>query len=128
MLTQVLPQAPGGQDFDRILVMPSGYMDPFYRHEYDGRTLEEGARRKQGFGFKDTTLVVLLGLPFINIPITQFPYESAVSGLTELLPGDIALVGPKGSEVALLQMVEEFLGAVKGLHASVQTGSVPFPN
>jgi len=36
MLDNILPQASGGQDFDKILVMPNGYMDPFYRHEYDG--------------------------------------------------------------------------------------------
>lgn len=48
MLTNVLPQASGGQDFGKILIMPNGYMDPFYRHECDGQTLEEGAWRKQG--------------------------------------------------------------------------------
>ncbi|KAH6621469.1 amidase signature domain-containing protein [Chaetomium sp. MPI-SDFR-AT-0129] len=127
MLTNIFPQASGGQDFDKILIMPNGYMDPFYRHEYDGRTLEEGAWRKQGFGFKDTTLVVLPGLPFFNIPITQFPYESSVSGLTEFLPGNIALAGSKGSEVALLEMVAELLSSSKDFHASVATGSVPFP-
>lgn len=36
MLTNVLPQPSTGQDFDKILMMPNGYMDPFYRHEYDG--------------------------------------------------------------------------------------------
>ncbi|KAK4201359.1 amidase [Triangularia verruculosa] len=127
ILTKILPQGQEGQDFDKILLLPNGYMDPFYSHEYDGRTLEEGAHRKQGFGFKDTTLAVLAGLPVFNIPITQFPYQSSVSRTTEFLPGNIALVGQQGSEVALLKMMARFLSSSKDLRDSVATGSVPFP-
>ncbi|KAK0660448.1 hypothetical protein QBC41DRAFT_236655 [Cercophora samala] len=127
MPNNILPQASEEQDFDKVMIMPSGYMDPFYRHEYDGSNYPLQAWRKQGFGFKDTTLVALPGLPLFNIPTTQFSYESSVSGLTEYLPGNIALVGPRGYEVALVQLVKGFLASSKDLHGSVATGSVPFP-
>ncbi|KAI0541264.1 amidase signature domain-containing protein [Xylaria digitata] len=78
MLNTILPQS-SNSDFSRILIMPNGYMDPFYRHEYHALTLEEGAHRKQGFGLKDSFVTALPDLPFFNVPIGQFPYESSVS-------------------------------------------------
>ena len=91
----LLPQPPKGRNFDKILVMPSGRFEPSYRNVYDGsvlprftnsnssglihcrQTLEEGARRKQGFGFKDQALSVLTGLPFFTIP-SNIPPSSLV--------------------------------------------------
>ncbi|OAQ72041.1 amidase [Pochonia chlamydosporia 170] len=128
MSSEILPPPIGGRDFDTILLMPNGYMDPFDRHQYDGSTLEEGARRKQGFGFKDSFVTALPGFPFFNVPVGQFPYKSLVSNRTEFLPINIAFMGPRGSEVALLQIIEEFLQSSPELHITVYTGSTPFPS
>ncbi|KAI0105657.1 amidase signature domain-containing protein [Nemania sp. FL0031] len=125
MLNTILPQS-YDSDFSKILIMPNGYMDPFYRHEYDARTLEEGAHRKQGFGFKDSFVTALPGLPFFNVPIGQFPYESSVSNRTEYLSTNIAFMGPRGSDYSLVQLLEEFLHSSPELHSSVGTGSTLF--
>ena len=77
------------------------------------RSLEEGASKKQGFGYKPNVMAVLAGLPFITIPCKpsssvhgqtlyshvpdgQYPYKSSVTGNIEYLPGAIAVVGAQG--------------------------------
>lgn len=125
MLSTILPQS-SDSDFSTILIMPNGYMDPFYRHQYDALSLEEGAHRKQGFGFKDSFVTALPGLPFFNVPIGQFPYESTVSNRTEYLSTNIAFMGPRGSDLSLVQVLEEFLHSSSELHHSVGTGSTLF--
>ncbi|KAI0815569.1 amidase signature domain-containing protein [Xylaria sp. FL0064] len=125
MLNVILPPS-SDNDFSKILIMPNGYMDPFYRHEYDARTLEDGAHRKQGFGFKNSFVTALPGLPFFNVPIGQFPYESSVSNRTEYLSTNIAFMGPRGSDHSLVQLLEEFLHSSPDLHSSVNTGNTLF--
>ncbi|KAI1351222.1 amidase signature domain-containing protein [Xylaria sp. FL0043] len=107
MLNTILPQS-SENDFSKILIMPNGYMDPFYRHEYDARTLEDSAHRKQGFGFKNSFVAALPGLPFFNVPIGQFPYESSIPNRAGYLSTNIAFMGPSD------------------LHSSVGTGSTLF--
>ncbi|CAI6084958.1 unnamed protein product [Clonostachys chloroleuca] len=109
-----------------ILIMPNGKTEELYRYRYDGRTLEEEAILKQGYGFKNSFLATLAGLPFFNVPVGQIPYISTVTETSEVIPGNIGLVGPKGSDIALLQLVEDFLDAAPGLHSRVMTGARAF--
>ncbi|CAH0044896.1 unnamed protein product [Clonostachys solani] len=124
-LQKIIPQnAPN--EMQSILIMPDGKMEELYRYHYDGRTLEEEAGLKQGYGFQDSFLATLSGLPFFNVPVGQIPYISTVTERSEVIPGNIGLVGPKGSDVALLQLVADFLDTAPGLHSSVMTGAKAF--
>ncbi|KAH8803379.1 amidase signature domain-containing protein [Xylogone sp. PMI_703] len=81
----------------------------------------------KGFGFRDQAISVLAGIPFFTIPIGQYPYFSTVTERKEWIPAAIAFIGPKGSEVAMLELLQDFLEHTPGLHDSVQTGSTAFP-
>ncbi|CAH0034483.1 unnamed protein product [Clonostachys rhizophaga] len=113
-------------EMQSILIMPNGKTEELYRYHYDGRTLEEEASLKQGYGFKNSFLATLAGLPFFNVPVGQIPYISTVTERSEVIPRNIGLVGPKGSDIALLQLVEDFLDAAPGLHSRVMTGARAF--
>ncbi|KAI0541582.1 hypothetical protein GGR58DRAFT_529263 [Xylaria digitata] len=123
----ILPQNNDSGNLGHILIMPSEYIDESYRHQYDGKTLEEGARGMQGFGFKDSLISILPGLPFFNVPFAQSPYQSTVTERTEYVPGNIGFVAPKGSDAAMLDLVAAFLDATPGLYSSVTTGATAFP-
>ncbi|VUC33773.1 unnamed protein product [Clonostachys rosea] len=125
VLRKIIPQN-ARNEAQSILIMPNGKMEELYRYHYDGRTLEEEASLKQGYGFKDNFLAILSGLPFFNVPVGQIPYVSTVTERSEVIPGNIGLIGPKGSDVALLQLVEKFLDSIPGLRSCVRTGTKAF--
>ncbi|KAH6872313.1 amidase signature domain-containing protein [Alternaria rosae] len=127
MRTAILPQPSDGKTLDKILIFPNGDTEPFDRHEYLKRSLEEGASKKQGFGYKPNVMAVLAGLPFFTIPYGQYPYKSAVTGNVEYLPGAIAVVGPQGSESAMLELLQEFLERTPEMRDTVLTGPTSFP-
>uniref|UniRef100_A0A8H7TVE2 Amidase domain-containing protein n=1 Tax=Bionectria ochroleuca TaxID=29856 RepID=A0A8H7TVE2_BIOOC len=95
VLQKIIPQN-GPSEKQSILIMPNGKTEELYRYHYDGRTLEEEASLKQGYGFKDSFLAILAGLPFFNVPVGQISYISTVTERSEVIPLKIGLVGPKG--------------------------------
>ncbi|CAI6336796.1 unnamed protein product [Periconia digitata] len=67
----------------------------------------------------------LAGLPQVIVPIGQYEYVSRITNALEKLPISVAVISARGSEIAILKFLEEFLKS-EHLPLSVETGRFAF--
>jgi len=75
--------------------------------------------------FDGIWLAPILGAPEISIPIGELEFHSRISGLDEYLPVVVSLLGPPGSDMALIHTARRVLEN-SGRPTSVKTGSRMF--
>ncbi|KAE8453575.1 hypothetical protein EG329_010436 [Mollisiaceae sp. DMI_Dod_QoI] len=103
-----------------IIVLPGGDPDIRFRHQ---KTPDHEYDMWQGFGFQNTTCSVLGGLPAVNVPVSQRLYRSKLDGEMVNQPMSIMVLGPRGSDIWLIQHLEEALPEHK---RNVRVGSDTF--
>lgn len=57
----------------------------------------------------------------------QSSYVSKITGQTEYLPVAIGIMGPRGSDSALADFIDDFLQSI-GMGEGVSTGSLAYPD
>ncbi|POS76042.1 hypothetical protein DHEL01_v205556 [Diaporthe helianthi] len=102
-----------------IMVLPAGIATQKYRDELpsEPEPLE---------GIDTRLLSPILGTPQIVVPFAQLPYKSRVTESTEYRPVSASLMGARGSDLALLRLIEEATQA-SGWRTNVDTGGRAFP-
>ncbi|KAF2124976.1 amidase signature enzyme [Dothidotthia symphoricarpi CBS 119687] len=90
---------------DSVLIFPISDVRPNYRDTYPGLSKEPST------GLRSTYLSPYLGAPELGIPIGHINYESRISGNIEYLPVAISLMGPPGSDLALIELTMNVLQA-----------------
>ncbi|KAF2676242.1 amidase signature enzyme [Lentithecium fluviatile CBS 122367] len=90
---------------DFIIILPISDVKPNYRDVYPGKP------NAAGTGLRTTYLSPYLGAPEIAIPIGHLQYASRISGNTESLPVAVSLLGPPGSDLALVRLAVDSLRA-----------------
>ncbi|KAL7928350.1 amidase signature domain-containing protein [Trichoderma chlorosporum] len=98
-----------------IMVWPFNPQEPQYRDSYPPLTPHVNWRWDVDY------TAPLAGLPQVIVPIGQFRYESRITGEPDFLPIAASIVGPPGSDIALLDFVSKFLQRTRGL-LSVKPG------
>ncbi|KAJ4357191.1 uncharacterized protein N0V89_001766 [Didymosphaeria variabile] len=93
---------------DTIIILPISQVKPNYR---DAFTSQIG--KKATTGLRTTYLSPYVGAPELAVPIGHLNFESRISGNTESLPVAVAVMGPPGSDMALVKLVLESLRASK---------------
>ncbi|KAG8164618.1 hypothetical protein KVR01_004893 [Diaporthe batatas] len=104
---------------DDIMVLPAIIAAQKYRDESpsEPEPLE---------GIDTRLLSPILGTPQIVVPFAQLPYKSRVTESLEYRPVSASLMGARGSDLALLRLVEEATQA-SGWRTNVDTGRRAFP-
>ncbi|KAL2275630.1 hypothetical protein FJTKL_01697 [Diaporthe vaccinii] len=112
----VMPLSSGSND---IMILPAGIAGQKYRDELpsEPESLE---------GIDTRLLSPILGTPQIIVPFAQLPYKSRVTESTEYRPVSVSLMGARGSDLALLRVVEDATQAA-GWRTNVDTGRRAFP-
>ena len=87
------------------------------------RPFEERARELQGFGFDLHQCSFLGGLPELVVPVGQYSLVSKTTGKKTYEPFCISIIGPRRSDLALLDVVSKVLPA---FGTSVLTGETAF--
>lgn len=59
--------------------------------------------------------------------VDQIPYDSKISGKEEQLPISVTVMGPEGSELALLKIIRDAFGRANW-PVELEVGPVAFPN
>ncbi|KAI0439741.1 amidase-like protein [Xylaria telfairii] len=105
-------------DDETILIVPRYRLD--YRDEYlpppESRSFE---------GFDSNLHASLSGVPNLIIPVGQCAFHSEISGKEEYFPVSLSIVAPKGKDIGLLSLVNDYLIA-NSLPTSVLTGCTAF--
>ncbi|KAF2804286.1 amidase signature enzyme [Mytilinidion resinicola] len=86
-----------------ILVLPLSDVKPNYRDVYPG------ANSTPRTGLRPTYLSAYLGAPELALPIGHIEYMSRISGNAESLPVAVSLMGPPGTDLALIQLTVDSL-------------------
>ncbi|KAL8647564.1 MAG: hypothetical protein Q9226_006377 [Calogaya cf. arnoldii] len=102
---------------DTIFVVPWSTGKPDYRDKYPG-----SAPGFTGIGFFIYSLSPYAGAPEIIVPVGQTSFISKITMHKEWLPAAIGIIGTKGSDVKLAELVRDVLGT----EASVETGPTAF--
>ncbi|KAK2611385.1 hypothetical protein N8I77_004725 [Diaporthe amygdali] len=102
-----------------VVILPSGIAEHKYRDEAPG---EPAAIE----GIDMRLLSPVLGTPQIVVPFAQNPYKSRVSESTEYKPISISLMGARGTDLALLRLVDEATRAA-GWRTNIDIGRRAFP-
>ena len=100
-----------------IVVLPIENMSPRYRDEARTHFVPEGV--------PNLFLSPILGAPEVVVPIAEVTYKSRVSGCDEWLPVAVSLMGVKGSDIELLELVAKCLEG-SGRPTAVRTGKRMF--
>ncbi|EHK41963.1 hypothetical protein TRIATDRAFT_322099 [Trichoderma atroviride IMI 206040] len=98
-----------------IMVWPFNPQEPQYRDNYPSLTPHVNWRWDVDY------TAPLAGLPQVIVPIGQFQYDSRITGEPDFLPIAASIVGPPGSDIALLDFISKFLQRTRGL-LSVKPG------
>ncbi|KAJ4423676.1 hypothetical protein N0V82_001699 [Gnomoniopsis sp. IMI 355080] len=104
---------------ETILMLPYGDAEPRYRNG----PRDEPSPLK---GINPTLLSSILGTPHLVVPVAQLPYQSLISGRTEYKPICVSVMGTRGSDLALVRLVEEALNSANW-QTNVDTGRYTFP-
>lgn len=109
-----------------ILVLPASPPELAYRNDDFTRTFGERGHSLQGFGFDLHHCSYLGGLPEVVIPVGQVPVKSVATGKETFEPVSIAIIGPRGSDHQLMEMVNFVWKQVYGETAKINTGETAF--
>ncbi|PQE04901.1 hypothetical protein CJF30_00004699 [Rutstroemia sp. NJR-2017a BBW] len=82
-------------DNGSVMLLPCSANDVAYRDTYDG-TVEECARRWQGFDIPETAFSALGGGPALAFPAGHRPYESKITKVKEYQPVGLMLLSAPG--------------------------------
>jgi len=103
---------------ETVLVLPGGGPETLYRDTYLGSPANR-ENKLQGFGFLRDLYSFLGGLPQLVIPVGQILVSSPVTKGLVYEPVSISLVGPPGTDCALIQFarhVFERSGRAQGVN------------
>ncbi|KAJ4313535.1 hypothetical protein N0V84_009353 [Fusarium piperis] len=70
-------------------------------------------------------LASILGVPHLAVPFTQVPHESRISGRIEYQAVCVSVIGPRGSDTGLIQVVKQALEKAH-VRTRIQTGRLAF--
>ncbi|KFZ07187.1 hypothetical protein V501_06686 [Pseudogymnoascus sp. VKM F-4519 (FW-2642)] len=101
-----------------LMIVPRFYK----RHRDDSLPV---AREREYYGFDSNLHASLSGVPNIVVPIGQAKYWSNITEKFELLPISASIISAKGTDLALIEMLLEFLPSY-GINTSVLTGKTAF--
>ncbi|KAK7744310.1 hypothetical protein SLS62_010268 [Diatrype stigma] len=100
-----------------ILVYPQSWGKPRYRDELAARRRREGEGAGQGesdseseifwSGFSPYSISYCSGCPDLTIPLGEVNYWSKITQTEEHLPVAVSLLGPRGMDSELLELVSE---------------------
>ncbi|KAH7171286.1 amidase signature domain-containing protein [Dactylonectria macrodidyma] len=102
--------------FAAVMVWPFNPQEPQYRDAYPPLTPHVNWRWDVDY------TAPLAGLPQVIVPIGQYEYKSRITGNTEYLPICASVVGPAGSDIALVQLLSRFLQGSKVWPVAVKSG------
>lgn len=102
--------------FGTVMVWPFNPQEPQYRDTYPPLTPHVNWRWDVDY------TAPLAGLPQVIVPIGQYEYKSRITGNTEYLPICASVVGPAGSDIALMQLLSRFLRGSKVWPVAVKSG------
>ncbi|KAH8788395.1 amidase signature domain-containing protein [Diaporthe sp. PMI_573] len=104
---------------DDIMILPAGIAAQKYR--------DEPPSEPEALDGMDVTLLSpVLGTPQIVVPFAQLPYKSHVTESLEYRPVSASIMGARGTDLALLRLVEEATQAA-GWRTNIDTGRRAFP-
>ncbi|KAK5994005.1 Scytalone dehydratase-like Arp1-like protein [Cladobotryum mycophilum] len=104
---------------DTVMVLPFGDDQQRYR--------DEAPRKPTAIqGITSELLAPLLETPQFVVPFAQISYKSKVTGLTEYRPVTGSVMGPKGGDVMLVELVKKAFEQAKW-HTYVGVGRLTFP-
>ncbi|KFY69161.1 hypothetical protein V496_00540 [Pseudogymnoascus sp. VKM F-4515 (FW-2607)] len=95
----------------------------YYDHHRNDRL--PAAPEREYYGFDSNLHASLSGVPNIVVPIGQAKYMSKITGKTEYLPISASIISAKGTDLALIEMLLDFL-PIYGINTSVLTGKTAF--
>ncbi|KAK7420198.1 hypothetical protein QQX98_002851 [Neonectria punicea] len=103
---------------EAIMILPCGTSDIRHRDESTPPTTSEGVTPEY--------LAPILGAPHLAVPFAQQAYQSRISGRTEYQPVCVSLMGARGSESGMIQLVKQALEKAQW-RTQVNTGRLTFP-
>jgi Asp-tRNA(Asn)/Glu-tRNA(Gln) amidotransferase A subunit family amidase len=89
-----------------VLILPWTRGRPIYRERFGDKPLE-----LIGTGLPLQNIAPFAEAPELIIPVGTTPYQSKFTGRTEQLPAAIGLVGAKGSDMMLVELVNAMVVA-----------------
>ncbi|KUL83158.1 hypothetical protein ZTR_10119 [Talaromyces verruculosus] len=102
-----------------IYTYPNSVGAVSYRNQYLGPPM------LPFWGFSDSNIAPMAGVPDLVVPIGEVPYNSTISGKTEYIPVTMSLVAARGCDLMLANMVREM--EADGILTPVATGSTMYP-
>ncbi|KAM7189319.1 amidase signature domain protein [Rhypophila sp. PSN 637] len=87
---------------ETMVILPIANVGPNYRDEVVESPGQQSA-------LDQLFLSPILGAPDVMVPLGDVPYESKITGRTEYLPVLVNLVGAPGSDIGLLDVVENVM-------------------
>ncbi|KPM40801.1 hypothetical protein AK830_g5768 [Neonectria ditissima] len=104
---------------EAIMILPCGTSDIRHRDESSAPpTTSEGVTPEY--------LAPILGAPHLAVPFAQQAYQSRISGRTEYQPICVSLMGARGSESGMIQLVKQAFEKAQW-RTQVKTGRSMFP-
>ncbi|KAK3941866.1 putative amidotransferase subunit A [Diplogelasinospora grovesii] len=100
----IMPPSDNEGQSSTVLVLPWTTGEPDYRDKY-----RDGPQKFTGTGFFFYNVGPYAEAPELIIPVGTTPYVSKFTGRTERLPAALGLMGAKGSDVALAQLVSDLV-------------------
>ncbi|KAJ8105970.1 hypothetical protein ONZ43_g7220 [Nemania bipapillata] len=92
-----------GTRSNALIVMPLESMSPRYRDEVPS------FKRPPQDGIGALTLGPVMDSPVLAVPVAEIPYHSRITDRDEALPFVLAIMGPKGSDLALMDAMLKVL-------------------
>jgi Asp-tRNA(Asn)/Glu-tRNA(Gln) amidotransferase A subunit family amidase len=107
-----------GTNSSTIVIFPYGISEPEYRQDKPGQPEPLN-------GITAEQLAPILGAPHLVVPFTEVSYKSKVTGRSEKLPVSASVLGPRGSDTSLIELVERAFKDAKWL-TQINTGRSAF--
>ncbi|OJD34140.1 glutamyl-trna amidotransferase [Diplodia corticola] len=105
-----------------VMIYPSGDLSPFYRDVYRPPPDE---LPPYDWSQREDHQASLAGVPALTFPIGQTPYTSKITEQAHLLPVNMEIMGPKGSDYDLTDLILRMMCQM-GYDTVVETGKLAY--